>query len=42
MSKAQVLKEVTANGFKLVDQFDGLPWQHVFFFEDRELGAAPP
>jgi ubiquinone/menaquinone biosynthesis C-methylase UbiE len=41
MSKEQVLKEVTANGFKLVDQFDGLPWQHVFFFEGRELGAAP-
>jgi ubiquinone/menaquinone biosynthesis C-methylase UbiE len=33
MSKAQILKEILANGFKLVDQFDGLPWQHVMFFE---------
>ena len=33
MSKAQILKEYTANGFKLVDQFDGLPWQHLMFFE---------
>jgi ubiquinone/menaquinone biosynthesis C-methylase UbiE len=33
MSKAQVLKELTPNGFKLVEQFDKLPWQHVMFFE---------
>lgn len=33
MSKKQVLKELTSNGFKLVDQFDGLPWQHAMFFE---------
>ena len=33
MSKAQILKEIPANGFKLVEQFDGLPWQHVMFFE---------
>jgi len=32
MSQAQALKELTANGFKLVGQFDDLPWQHVFFF----------
>ena len=32
MSQAQVLKEITANGFKLVEQFDELPWQHVLFF----------
>ncbi len=32
MSQPQALKELTANGFKLVRQFDGLPWQHVFFF----------
>lgn len=32
MSKAQVLKELTANGFKLVREFDGLPWQHMMFF----------
>jgi SAM-dependent methyltransferase len=32
MSQQQVLKEYRANGFKLVGQFDELPWQHVFFF----------
>ena len=32
MSKQQILKEFTPNGFKLVDQFDELPWQHVMFF----------
>jgi len=32
MSQAQALKELTANGFKLVGQFDGMPWQHVLFF----------
>jgi ubiquinone/menaquinone biosynthesis C-methylase UbiE len=33
MSKEQILKEILPNGFKLVDQFDKLPWQHVMFFE---------
>lgn len=32
MSKAQVNKEIGANGFKLVEDFEGLPWQHVMFF----------
>jgi len=32
MSQAQALKELTANGFKLVGQFDEMPWQHVLFF----------
>jgi ubiquinone/menaquinone biosynthesis C-methylase UbiE len=32
MSQAQVLKEVPPNGFKLVSQFDELPWQHVLQF----------
>ena len=32
MSKEQVNKELTANGFKLVKQFDGLPWQHMMWF----------
>ena len=36
MSKDQILKEYTANGLKLVDQFDGLPWQHLMFFERDE------
>jgi ubiquinone/menaquinone biosynthesis C-methylase UbiE len=36
MSKDQIMKEFTANGFKLVDQFDGLPWQHLMFFSREE------
>ncbi len=32
MSQAQVMREIPANGFKLVGQYDGLPWQHVLFF----------
>ncbi|REK21883.1 MAG: class I SAM-dependent methyltransferase [Planctomycetota bacterium] len=36
MSKAQVLKELLPNGFKLVEQYDELPWQHVMFFERDE------
>jgi 2-polyprenyl-3-methyl-5-hydroxy-6-metoxy-1,4-benzoquinol methylase len=33
MSKAQIMKEFPPNGFKLVDEFDELPWQHLMFFE---------
>jgi ubiquinone/menaquinone biosynthesis C-methylase UbiE len=33
MSKAQIRKELEPNGFKLVEEFDKLPWQHVMFFE---------
>ena len=32
MSKDQVNKELTANGFKLVREFDRLPWQHMMFY----------
>ncbi len=32
MSKAQLTKELTGNGFKLVKQFDELPWQHMMWF----------
>lgn len=32
MSKKQIMKEYEANGFKLVREFDGLPWQHLMFF----------
>ena len=32
MSKKQILKEIPPNGFKLVEQFDKLPWQHLMFF----------
>ena len=33
MSKAQVNKELQANGFVLDEEFDELPWQHVMFFK---------
>lgn len=32
MSKAQILKELPPNGFKLVKEFDKLPWQHMMWF----------
>jgi len=36
MSRAQVLKELTANGFELADEFDGLPWQHMMTFRAED------
>ena len=38
MSKKQVNKELTANGFRLVKEFDGLPWQHMMFFGKDSAG----
>jgi SAM-dependent methyltransferase len=32
MTKVQVEKELSANGFKLADAFDRLPWQHLLFY----------
>jgi cyclopropane fatty-acyl-phospholipid synthase-like methyltransferase len=32
MTKAQIMKEWPVNGFKLVKEFEGLPWQHLMFF----------
>jgi ubiquinone/menaquinone biosynthesis C-methylase UbiE len=32
MTKAQIMKEFPPNGFKLIEEFDALPWQHVMFF----------
>jgi ubiquinone/menaquinone biosynthesis C-methylase UbiE len=42
MSQPQVVKELEANGFKLVGQFDRLPWQHVLQFsrDDSPLPKA--
>lgn len=42
MSKRQILKEWTANGFELAGQYDGLPWQHLMFFKksDKEPQAG--
>jgi ubiquinone/menaquinone biosynthesis C-methylase UbiE len=36
MSKQQIMKELPPNGFKLVREFDGLPWQHMMFFARDE------
>ncbi len=36
MSKEQILKEYEPNGYKLVSEFDNLPWQHVMFFGKDE------
>jgi len=38
MSKVQINKEMKANGFKLVREYDGLPWQHLMFFGKAEKG----
>jgi ubiquinone/menaquinone biosynthesis C-methylase UbiE len=33
MTKDQINKELTANGFRLAKEFDKLPWQHMMWFE---------
>lgn len=39
MSKRQIMKEFTPNGFRLVREFDRLPWQHMMFFQRKD--SAP-
>src|SRR5262245_37405055 len=36
MSKAQIMKELVPNGFKLSKEFEKLPWQHMMWFEAAE------
>lgn len=36
MSKQQILKEYEPAGYKLAEQYDELPWQHLMFFERDE------
>ena len=36
MTKVQLTKELTANGYKLTKKFDGLPWQHMMWFGKAE------
>lgn len=36
MSKAQIMKELEANGFALKRSFDELPWQHMMWFGKSE------
>ncbi|MDB6140467.1 MAG: Methyltransferase type 11 [Verrucomicrobiaceae bacterium] len=40
MSKAQIMKEMTANGFTLSRSFDKLPWQHMMWFEAGQPAPA--
>ncbi|MEM9185391.1 MAG: class I SAM-dependent methyltransferase [Planctomycetota bacterium] len=42
MTQRQCVKEYLANGYKLVGQYDGLPWQHVLFFarDDSPLAGV--
>lgn len=44
MSKAQIMKEYTASNFKLVREYNKLPWQHLMFFarDDSPLAAIDP
>jgi hypothetical protein len=35
MSRAQILRELEANGFVLARSYDELPWQHLMFFTVR-------
>ncbi len=37
MTKAQLTKELLANGFKLTKEFDGLPWQHMMWYGKGEI-----
>jgi ubiquinone/menaquinone biosynthesis C-methylase UbiE len=44
MSKRQIMKEYTKNGFKLVREYNRLPWQHLMFFarDDSPLKEIEP
>ena len=44
MSKTQIIKEYRKNGFKLVREYNELPWQHLMFFarDDSSLEAIEP
>ncbi len=40
MTKAQVRAELEPAGFRLVREFERLPWQHLLFFGDEDDAAA--
>ena len=44
MSKRQIMKEYQENGFKLVREYNELPWQHLMFFarDDSPLDEITP
>lgn len=39
MTKKQIAKEYTANGFELAREYDRLPWQHLMFWKRSEKPA---
>jgi len=39
MSKEQIMKEMTANGYTLTRSFDKLPWQHMMWFAAGQAGG---
>jgi len=39
MSKKQIMKELLPNGYKLVKEFERLPWQHMMFFGRDEAAV---
>lgn len=41
MSKAQITKEMNANGLTLQREFDGLPWQHLMVFGKSSASKQP-
>lgn len=41
MSRKQILKEIPPNGFRLVDEYEELPWQHVMFFQRDDSPKEP-
>jgi hypothetical protein len=40
MTKKQIMKEFPPNGFRLVDEYEELPWQHVMFFGRDDAETA--
>ena len=46
MSKEQILKEYLPAGYRLAEQFDDLPWQHLMFFRrddsPSQVDDSPP
>ena len=44
ISKKQIMKEYEKNGFKLVREYNKLPWQHLMFFarDDSPLEKIDP
>jgi predicted methyltransferase len=41
MTKAQVRAELEPAGFRLVREFDRLPWQHLMFWGVRQDAERP-